>query len=508
MRGGYEPLAGQSRSANDRQVKWRPHNVKARLSDFVGTLDAVFDRLSRIRHVILAVLLAGVLLLALTGTRSSSQALRSLNVASAKSATSAAYEQAALSSAIKRLPFANITTARWITWANASAPSCPELGWPADVIYANLGSVDLQTYAREILDFASSTFNNSNVRLDSRASGAANAAGSLQTAPRTNDSIADLARQYFPLPNARSTLGDFLDGLFGWLMARPEHAAATNARYEPEDRIPHQLFQTGPTPHTDQSIQVFEHNQWITHNPGWTYDYFDDDRLSAWVYQEFGTDGLVARVWNKTAAVPVLRADIFRYMVIAKEGGIYTDTDTVCLKPVDDWYGPGDNDTRADEPPSMILGIEIDVMNRTNWPEWVNRPIQFSQWTIVAAPGHPILIDAMRRVLDNIDQSEQLHWATSSERERDICELTGPGPWTDAIMRYLLAKSGVVWSDLRDLEGFGRRFGDVLVLPVTSFNNGMRAYHSNSRDPWDPVAYVSHQSAGSWKTSHAGLDDT
>ena len=66
---------------------------------------------------------------------------------------------------------------------------------------------------------------------------------------------------------------------------------------------------------------------------------------------------------------PVMKADIWRYCVIAKEGGLYTDLDTTCMIPIQKWL-----------PPDTEFAISCE-----------NRTELFCQWTFYAKPGHYIM---------------------------------------------------------------------------------------------------------------------
>lgn len=52
---------------------------------------------------------------------------------------------------------------------------------------------------------------------------------------------------------------------------------------------------------------------------------------------------------------------------------------------------------------------------------------------------------------------------------------TGPGVWTDAVLRYLRVRYGVQWTDLRGLRK-PLRVGEVLILPVTGFSPGIQNF--------------------------------
>lgn len=89
--------------------------------------------------------------------------------------------------------------------------------------------------------------------------------------------------------------------------------------------------------------------------------------------------------------------------------------------------------------------------------------------------GHPVLIDTLRRIVNLAllppDNSKPL----------SVMERTGPGPFTDAVFRYLRIKWGLRWADLRNLHDDGWRrydvenglWGDTKVLSITGFSPGI-----------------------------------
>lgn len=57
-------------------------------------------------------------------------------------------------------------------------------------------------------------------------------------------------------------------------------------------------------------------------------------------------------------------------------------------------------------------------------------------------------------------------------------EWTGPGVWTDSVLRYLRVKYGLKWADLRELKN-PLRLGEVVVLPVSGFSPGVGLFGAN-----------------------------
>lgn len=75
----------------------------------------------------------------------------------------------------------------------------------------------------------------------------------------------------------------------------------------------------------------------------------------------------------------VTRADFLRYVVLALEGGVYSDIDTQMFKPLNEWV-PEEHKNRT----KLVVGIEFDQ----DGPGWGSfYPVTFAQWTIAAAPN-------------------------------------------------------------------------------------------------------------------------
>lgn len=91
----------------------------------------------------------------------------------------------------------------------------------------------------------------------------------------------------------------------------------------------------------------------------------------------------------------------------------------------------------------------------------------------------------------------------------DVIELTGPGPWTDAVFWSWKAHE-VDWQDLREFGDRGRIIGDELVLPITAFSPGLGEVlitnygNMGSKPIRDKDARVQHTWDSSWRRSDDG----
>jgi len=182
--------------------------------------------------------------------------------------------------------------------------------------------------------------------------------------------------------------------------------------------------------------------------------------------------------------------------------------------------------------PSLIVGIEADVGDRHDWAKWYPRPLQFSQWTMASARGHPVLLDVLRRIVDTtfISYAEEVAYmhakaallgraspavetnlARVRQRQdaldqakppfRSVMAWTGPGVWTDAILEYAEARWGAKWAKFRGLgedgwRGGRARDGDLKALSITGFSPGVN--HMGSHETTHRAALAKHAFAGSW----------
>lgn len=161
--------------------------------------------------------------------------------------------------------------------------------------------------------------------------------------------------------------------------------------------IPRLIHQTWKTNHVPETMG--DPKSWIIKNPEWTYRLWTDDDLLIF-FQNERPDLLDLYL---SYARPVQKADLARYCILQKFGGVYADVDTVCLASLEPLAG----DLRVvlcEEParhwePALLRG-----MDRL----WFNG-------TMASPPDHPFwtsVIDLCRLMADR--------------RDCDVLETTGP----------------------------------------------------------------------------------
>ncbi|KAI8807970.1 nucleotide-diphospho-sugar transferase [Cladochytrium replicatum] len=193
--------------------------------------------------------------------------------------------------------------------------------------------------------------------------------------------------------------------------------------------------------------------------------------------------------------LPVMKADLFRYMVLSIYGGVYSDTDTRSLKPVKNWAAGGQKG-----PVNAIIGVEVDALDVEDWARYWARAFQWCQWSIAAGPRHPILVGTIHKIISKVYLEGTDGW--KKDLIGFVMELTGPGLWTDNVNAFLASK-GEDWHQFSLMkEHTYVKSAEVLLLTITGFSPGMG--RQGSKDPSDPQAQVAHWFKGRWKDHAAG----
>ena len=253
---------------------------------------------------------------------------------------------------------------------------------------------------------------------------------------------------------------------------------------------------------------------WTDRNPAWQTRFYDDAACVSFVRSEF------PEYYDAYTSLPkdVERSDFFRYLVVLRLGGVYADVDTECVTPLDAFLRPRD---------ALVVGWEGEfATDEMAYSRHFVRRRQVLNWAFAAAPGHP----ALREVCDRI--KENARRVFSNNTNRDTLERTGPGPFTDVVLRHFWKRSAArravetpgVMPDVLDVvsqpakhdasrasdDSRRRANGDendddetetwsVRVLPKVSFGTHPSGEDGVRQD--DPGVLVAHKFLGSWKSS-------
>ena len=155
-------------------------------------------------------------------------------------------------------------------------------------------------------------------------------------------------------------------------------------------------------------------------NPTFRYELVTDGAAGQHITQEFRNVPGVAETFTRISH-GILRADFLRYLLIYANGGIYTDIDTECSRPITTWVA---EDYLAHA--NLVLGVEYDSLGDPRHDRFAGADLSLCQWTFMAIPRHPVLwhvIDTVRHTLNGRFPAGS---DIAAEAEDDVGELTGP----------------------------------------------------------------------------------
>lgn len=150
---------------------------------------------------------------------------------------------------------------------------------------------------------------------------------------------------------------------------------------------------------------------WISNNPEWKCELYDDEDIDKYIKRYWSTK--MYRFF-KDLPIGVMKADLWRYLILKTHGGVYSDIDSECLKPITEW----EEEQKFDTKHILMIGLENDE--------------HFCQWTIYSTKEHPIMKYVCDYILNNYEEN-----GIDTKNKDFVHKTTGPGIWTDAIAAYL-----------------------------------------------------------------------
>jgi mannosyltransferase OCH1-like enzyme len=172
------------------------------------------------------------------------------------------------------------------------------------------------------------------------------------------------------------------------------------------NHIPKHIFQThkSDTYIASKPKLASATNTWKQYNDEFVYYFYDDDMCDKFMKEHF--DEKTNKAYSMLP-MAVMKADLWRYCIIYKYGGIYADTDTVC-----------------NIHPNLFINNSYLTISPENGANF------FCQWTFAAPPNSPILKSI-------IDLSVERILTTQIKGEHIIHYLTGPALFTDGVIKYI-----------------------------------------------------------------------
>ena len=160
-------------------------------------------------------------------------------------------------------------------------------------------------------------------------------------------------------------------------------------------------------------------------SPNWEHRLYDDSDIVGYIRKEYG-EAILSAYLRIDPMYGAARADLFRYLLMYRTGGVYLDIKSVATRALDDVIRPGDTYILSQWHGKRFAGMGMGVHRALRGIEGT----EYQQWHIVAAPGHPFLKRVIENVLRNLRvYNPGIHGAGKS----GVLSVTGPIAYTLAI---------------------------------------------------------------------------
>ncbi|KAF2763358.1 hypothetical protein EJ05DRAFT_530188 [Pseudovirgaria hyperparasitica] len=237
----------------------------------------------------------------------------------------------------------------------------------------------------------------------------------------------------------------------------------------------------------------------ITNNPEYRVEFMTDETADEYVQRTFSSSrpDIVESYLN--ISIPILKADLLRYLLLWDQGGVWSDLDVSCEADnyIDEWI-PLEHRDKA----GLVVGWEFDM--------GYDRPIlrQFASWTIMARPRSPHMLQIIDDIVHALEEKVEEHHVPLQNltlaMTGDVVDFTGPRRMTFGIYKSLgkILNRPVGQEEIQELLQ-PKMIGDVLVLPGRSFAASCNTYKPEEEELL-PRQLITHHYAGSWKNDKGG----
>jgi mannosyltransferase OCH1-like enzyme len=156
----------------------------------------------------------------------------------------------------------------------------------------------------------------------------------------------------------------------------------------------------------DYVLKIVE--TWEKNNPTWDYRYFNAKDREEFILKEFGKDWY--NLYNK-CIFGAMKADVWKVLIVYKYGGVYSDIDYTCNKPIEYWL---------DDKNSMVVGMDEEKN-------------EIACHTFAATANNKVLESVVNTIKKNLEELQY-------DVKLFSYEYTGPIAFTKGIRNYFNIK--------------------------------------------------------------------
>ena len=194
------------------------------------------------------------------------------------------------------------------------------------------------------------------------------------------------------------------------------------------------IFQCYYTKYEDLPIEYKNNIEKIKkENPEYNYRYFTDDDIIQYIKINYNNE--YAELYNRiNKCYGAAKADLFRYLVIYKEGGVYLDIKSTLNKPLKEIIQPYDE---------YLLTSWYRITPQEHHETILKTGFgEFAQWIIISRKNHPFLKSIINNCIYNLNNIPRLPILPISynfykQKRLLVLFTTGPIMYTKSIMKII-----------------------------------------------------------------------
>lgn len=259
---------------------------------------------------------------------------------------------------------------------------------------------------------------------------------------------------------------------------KPRVAAPLFAAAEGLPKIVHQTFHTRALPvELGEAMGAIQRG-----NPDWEHRFYDDVTARDFIADSYGP-AILAYYDAINPKYRAARADLFRYLVVYRSGGVYLDIKSLPTRPLSEVIRPDDRyliSQWRNGPGEAFCdwGLHAELARVPGG--------EFQQWYIAASPGHPFLRAVIERVLRNLrTYNPGLHGVG----QLGVLRVTGPIAYTLAIHPLLARHPHRRVDAHRDLAF------EYSIYGKEGHKGALGVHYSELDEPLTPVGAVTQATA-------------
>jgi mannosyltransferase OCH1-like enzyme len=165
--------------------------------------------------------------------------------------------------------------------------------------------------------------------------------------------------------------------------------------------IPKVIYQTWKTKEISDDLKNII-DSWKKLNPDYDYFLYDDNDCRNYIKDNF--DEKILSVYNQILP-GAFKADLWRYCILYKKGGVYVDIDTICLNSINNFIK---EDTHA------VIPIDLNKLSMANKEGTHNLFNAF----IAIVPESPIILNCINFIVKNVE---------NKIIPKSVLDFSGPG---------------------------------------------------------------------------------